>query len=773
MSGSSATFRPPFAVFISLALSGLYLFALVFSPRTLAAQGTRLWSQSQMEQFEKGDPQGVAIESDGQLRQGPGLTEQITTPSTFVWAVAADKDGRIFAATGSPAAVLRLSSRPGDKPFTLFETRDLSVQALVIGPDGALYAATLPSGRIYKLNPNATAAQNDATATVVFDAARADALLPGRSGAESSPPATQTHYIWALAFDPAGRLYIAAGNPGAIYRIDPAKPGSAPELFFKTDEAHIRALAWDAKGNLIAGSDGSGLIYRIDPQGKGYVLFDAPRREITSIAVAPSGTIYAASVGDKSRNPLPPLPVQGVGAVSITIVQPGSLLAANASASVPEGTEIYALTPNQAPRKLWSDKQAIVYALASTSSGLVALSGNRGRIFRIQDDGSYADIAHLQAQQGLCLVAARAADGASDLIVGAGNTGKVYTLGAAAMHEYVSDILDAGAFTRFGRVEVEPDSTAYRILTRTGNVEQPVRGWSDWQPLQDGSVASPPGRFLQWKADLETAGMLGSIGVDYLPVNAAPVVDDIVVVPGARLNASTPAAQNQSVTISFPSADDASAASADSGAGVALQATRDRSAVTVRWAAHDDDGDDLVYALYLRGDGETVWRPLKKKITQKACSFDATRIPDGGYRIKVVASDAPSHSPGDTLTGEKVSDRFEIDTTPPAILNLKAALEQGSCAAAAACKPQLVVSFDAVDAQSPIARAEFSLDAGSWQHIDPVGQLSDSRREHYQFRVGVDADSAGKPGEQLITVRAYDRYDNVGLAKTVVPAQGQ
>ena len=63
-----------------------------------------------------------------------------------------------------------------------------------------------------------------------------------------------------------------------------------------------------------------GLVYRISPQGKGYVLFEAPRREITSVAVAANGTIYAASVGDKSRNPLPPLPVQGVGTVTFSVV---------------------------------------------------------------------------------------------------------------------------------------------------------------------------------------------------------------------------------------------------------------------------------------------------------------------------------------------------------------------------------------------------------------------------------------------------------------------
>jgi hypothetical protein len=44
-----------------------------------------------------------------------------------------------------------------------------------------------------------------------------------------------------------------------------------------------------------------------------------------------------------------------------------------------------------------------------------------------------------------------------------------------------------------------------------------------------------------------------------------------------------------------------------------LQAVKDRTAITVRWAAHDDNGDDLIYSLYLRGDGEKVWRLLKDR----------------------------------------------------------------------------------------------------------------------------------------------------------------
>ena len=742
-------------------------FLAAAAPLAAPAQGTHLWTQSRLEEFKKGTPQGVALTSDGHLREGPVLSEALTTPSTYVWSVAAAKDGTAYVGTASPATVLRVGK--DGKPFTLFETRDVSVQVVRLGPDGALYAAALPSGKVYRLKADATAKQDEASATVVFDFAKLDGGSAEKTTANKSDG--KARYIWDLIFDSAGRLYIATGGPGVVYRIDPAKPGDKPEAFFKSDEQHIRSLAWDAKGNLIAGTDGSGLVYRIDGQGKGYVLFEAPRREITAVAVDAKGTIYAASVGDKNRNPLPPLPVQGIGVTTMTIVQPGSLQAANASASVPEGSEIFALTEGQAPRKIWSGKDEIVYALSAQPDGLLALTGNRGRVFRIMSDGSFADVAHLKAQQGLSLAVAPHAGNSDNaaILIGTGNTGKLYRLSAGEQkHEYASDVLDAGALARFGRVEVEPGSANFEILARTGNVEQPVRGWSDWQPLKDGVVASPSGRFAQWKAVLHAGGVLGSVGLNYLPVNSAPVVDEVVVVPGARINAQNmQGGQQQTVTIAFPAPNQNPGMNFDSSTGP-LQAAKDRSAVTVRWSAHDDNGDELTYSLYLRGDGETVWRLLKDKIADKVYSFDAALIPDGGYQIKVVASDAPSHTPADALTGAKESERFEVDTTPPVIANLKATGEQVDCEGSHCPKP-MRVAFDAEDSFSPIAHAEYSLDAGPWQFIEPVGGLSDSKREHYELRISLDVVS-GKTSEHLITVRVYDRHDNVGVAKTVIAA---
>jgi hypothetical protein len=766
-------------------LCGLALLSLA-AGLSAQAQGTKLWTQSRFDEFEKGTPQGVQITSDGKLRKGPETTEVLTTPSSFVWSVAADKAGTAYLATGSPATVLRIA--PNHTSTKLFETKAVAVQVVRLGPDGALYAATIPDGKVYRLKTDSTSAVDETTAQVVFDLGKIDTDNAKGTDAKTDGKA---RYIWDMTFDQAGKLYIATGGPGMVYRVDVNQSQPSTEVFFKSDEQHIRALAWDKTGNLIAGTDGSGLVYRISPEGKGYVLFSAPRREITAVAVGSDGTVYASDVGDKNKNPLPQLPVQS-GSVGITIsfVQPASMQAANASTVLPEGTEIYSLTPNAAPRKLWVGKDEIVYQLAATTDGLTVLTGNRGRIFTIHTDGSYGDVAHLDAQQAITITAIP-----RGWLLGTANTGKLYFLqdithdpGAISNekeHSYASDVLDAGAMSRWGRIEVDPGSNNYEIWTRTGNVEQPARrekdwGWSEWQPTANGKIASPTGRYLQWKAVLNSAGVVSGVGVNYLPVNSAPVVDDLMVVPGARVTQQNQQpGQQATVMIAFPNPNTGVVYDGNSGNATApIQAQKDRTAVTVRWNAHDDDSDDLSYDLYLRGDGEHTWRPLKKALTDKVYSFDGASFPDGGYQIKVVASDAPSHAPSDVLTGEMISERFELDTTPPVISGLKAgAAVPGDCKQPP-CPLNIPVDFDTRDAASPVSHAEYSLDAGPWQYIEPVGSLADSKEEHYSVLIPLPAAVDGKTDgdsepEHLITVRAYDRHDNMATAKVLVPAKSK
>jgi hypothetical protein len=327
------------------------------------------------------------------------------------------------------------------------------------------------------------------------------------------------------------------------------------------------------------------------------VLFEAPRREITSVAVGANGTIYAASVGDKSHNPLPPLPVQGNrlghhhrGAAGIAAGGQHQRL------SVPEGSEIYALTEGQAPRKLWAGKDEIVYALAARPDGLLALTGNRGRIFKIADDGSYADIAHLDAQQGLSLA----------VPVGRKRrhphrhrqhrqAGSSLARRKARVRQRRARCRRAGPlWPHRSRARLD----RLRTLTRTGNVEQPVRGWSaTGSRSRTALVASPAGRFLQWKAVLHAGGVVGSVGVNYLPVNCRPGGGR----PGrgaGRAHQSAPSQPGRrrprSTSLSFVGPPQASLRR-DGGPATPLQAIKDRTAITVRWAAHDDNGDDLIF----------------------------------------------------------------------------------------------------------------------------------------------------------------------------------
>src|SRR5271163_4193641 len=744
------------------------LLVLVVYPHLLLAQGTRLWVQSRYEEFEKGQPESTAISSLGYLEAGPALQSVLLTPSTYIWDVASDSQGNAYVATGSPATVLKVS--PEGASTKLFTSKDLTVQTVKVGPDGSVYAATVPGGKVYRIKPGQSGL-DDSTATVVFDAATmAHTAAPAK-------PADQARYIWDLAFDAQGALYIAAGGPAAIYRVDVKTDNPHAEVYFESDEQHIRCLLFEPNGNLIAGSDGGGLVYRIGKDRKGMVIYDAPKREITALAQSPDGHLYVAAVGEKAKSGLPPLPVQGVAVATatITIVTPGSVQASSSNGLIPDGSEVDELSPQGAPRKLWATRDDVVYALHFTPQGLLAATGNRGKIYRVHEDGSYVDLA--RAATGQATAFADALDG---LYVATSNTGRLYKLSSqpSTHATYLSDVFDSGVFSQFGRMEVNANDNGstgdFEIFARSGNVENPERNWSPWQKVTPnaGTAGVPAGRFIQWKAVLEPGARVGSVGVNYLPVNIAPVVDEIAVEPGARATqAPAQPGQPQQISINLPSAQNNLSYTQDPSTAP-LSAVRDRSAVTVRWSAHDDNGDDLIFDVYVRGDGEKNWRLLKARVTERFYSFDSIRIPDGGYRIRVVASDAPAHMLGDALTSARESDHFIIDTTPPVLTALQGSLQSGV----------LHAGFVATDQTSPIARAEYSIDAGRWQFLEPVGKLSDSLTEHYDFTVPLAAIPTRTPAEEpesapapptdpqehILTVRVYDRFENVSAAKTVI-----
>src|SRR5215472_3424836 len=263
----------------SIASSFLFFLFLLLTAASLVGEGTRTWEQSKFEDLVKGTSNGVAIRSNGGLHLAPSFKLLYSTPSTYIWAVEADHAGNIYAATGSPARVYRIT--PDGKSSIIFQPQELQVQALQVGPGGVIYAATAPDGKVYKIEHKAgeksEAKKSDEKSSDTAQKDSKPAVDSSWSSSEYFAPGTK--YIWDLALDKTGNLYIATGDRGEIYRVTPQGDHS---VFFKSDETHIRVLALDARGNLIAGTDGSGLVYRISPAGEGFVLYSAPKKEITA-----------------------------------------------------------------------------------------------------------------------------------------------------------------------------------------------------------------------------------------------------------------------------------------------------------------------------------------------------------------------------------------------------------------------------------------------------------------------------------------------------------
>jgi sugar lactone lactonase YvrE len=712
---------------------------------TMFAEGTRTWEQSKFEDFQKGTAHGVAISSDGTLELAPAFKLVAGTPASVVWATAVGPQGEIYAATGGPGRVVRIL--PGGQLSAIFQPQELQVQALVVDKNGVLYAATNPDGKVYRLERSGAKAPSGKD-----DKSKAKSASPSEEEWKSSvyfEPGSK--YIWDMALDDSGNLYVATGDHGEIFKVTAAGEHS---LFFKSDEPHIRVLAIDAQGNLIAGSDGSGLIYRITHKGEGFVLYSAPKREITSLALDKAGNIYLAAAGEKRSGgggqpnvaiALPaPSPAPGpAGSPQVAGPPPESTVTVNSSsAAVPGGSEIYRISPDGSPERLWSSRDDLVYALAFDQKGrLLAGTGNKGRIFAVPGRDDYTDLIKAEANQ---VTAFTKAPGGG-IYASTSNLGKIFLLSGAPDGEgsYESDVFDARIFSKWGRAEFRGSGNV-ELFARSGNVDNPDRNWSAWKKIdvqKDSAVAAPPARFVQWKAVLhpgDAAPRVDSVTLNYLPKNVAPEFDDVTVIPGVRY-AAVPRPPNAEPSQRFDAPPNP---------------IRDRQSVGVKWTVHDDNDDQLTYSVYYRGDGQTRWLLLKGNLTDKFYSFDASLLPDGGYTVKVIASDAPSHSPQEALSAEKESGRFEVDTTPPQIAELKGSGQGGA----------VHVQFRAVDSFSPIKRAEYSLDAGDWHFVEPVDQLSDSKSETYDFSLPL----AGSAQEHVVVVRVYDRYDNLVSAKTIV-----
>src|SRR5579885_361653 len=663
------------------------------------------WTQAEMADVEKGTLRRLSLSSEGKLTLAPVVKEVFDASVAFLWALARDSKGNVYVAGGglgsAKAKLFRVDRQGQAKP--LAELDGIAIQAIAVDRADRVYAATSPDGKVYRLDPSGKA-------EVFYD--------------------PKAKYIWALAFDAAGNLYVATGDQGEIHRVTPAGAGF---VFFRTEEAHARSLAMDAGGNLIVGTEPSGLILRVSPAGEGFVLYQAPKREITAVAVAPDGTIYAAGIGNKQAVPAPaPAPAspapeaapQGQPSAVAVTANPrgnGAFPTVAAQQRVTGGSEVYRIQPDGYARKVWSNPEELAYALVFDREGrLVAGTGNRGHVYRFDSDHSYTRLVALESTQITGLDAAP--DGT--LYAVTGNIGKLFAIGPAteASGTFESDVLDAGAFTYWGRLRGAPEhQPGVTFETRSGNLNRPQQNWSPWQKLNGDRVASPPARFLQYRAMLSGSAALEEVDIAYQTKNVAPVIEKLEITP-VNYKFPAPAAplstSSSPVTLSLPPLGRKpgnSASSSSTSGGVNSPALPwAKGEIGARWLATDDNGDTLQFKVEIRGVNETGWKLIRDKISEHYVSWDSTAYPDGKYVLRVTAWDAPSNPPDQALSSSRESDPFWIDNTPPEISALSAAAAGG----------KIDLQFHARDALSNLGKAEYSVNGGDWTVLEPTTRLT-------------------------------------------------
>ncbi len=763
------------------------LIAALAAP-ALAVQ-TSHWTSTNEADFKNGTLHNVVATNLGDLklsRTVKTLMEQDAKVSA-VYALAAAKDGTVYAGTGPQGVVLQIN---GDKVKELMHLEDVTnVFSLIVAKDGSLLVGTGgETGEIYRI------------------------AHPGAAGAKPEKifSADGVQYIWCLTQTPDGTIYAGTGPTGKLYEI---KPDGSHDVLLDTEENNILCMVSDGNDLLYAGTDPDGLVYRVNRKTRdAYVVHDAPESEIGALALDDQGNLYAGTaeameqaggqapaesekIGrpegatsgvpipapprpepkppevpnpnpgepepipkntvkklmlfdilatdssstkqtDQQRRPMPPPggppnPATGPAAASPGIMPPTGLTAQGTAGQPPAGgNAIYRIDKNGLVHEIFREP-VLVMSMIFRDGVLLVGTGSDGQIFQInpQQQETIA-LAKVDAKQVMTMLPA---DGR--IILGLANTGGVAALtqGYATEGTYTSAVLDAGQVSRFGKMQLHgllPKGTTLKVQTRSGNISDPTDTfWSKWtEPVSAEEflpVKSPNARFLQYRIDFASDDG-----------KKTPVVDDVDV--AYQVPNMAPVIKAIKVSATDKSGDNASSSSSAVSGSAKTQ--------TVAWEASDPNNDELAYSLYYRHGSRAPWILLKDKLKETTWDWNTRTVADGWYEVKVVASDALANAPGDGRQTSRISDPVLVDNTPPVIGDLTSSSGAGD----------VRVEFDATDATGTLAAFAYTVDSSEqWQTVLPSDKIADSPQEHVNFVV-----HGLSPGNHQIAVRATDSAGN-------------
>ena len=675
--------------------------ALLVTAPSADAVGTRHFDLESQDDFLGGEMRGVAVDSQGRVRAGWNLGS-ITLPNVnSVWSALEQADGSVLLGTGNTGKVLRVAA---GQVSEYADTKQLAVTSLVAGKGGAVFAATMPNGKIFRL-----------------DAANKMTELPAIADAD---------HVWALAYDPKkDGFYAATGPNGKLFFV---QPGGQAQLVFDSDEPNLTAVAVADDGAVYAGSTGKGLLYKVTGPGRASILLDPPGDEVKAIAVGRGGSLYVVcnemgegggggsiggSIGNSSsggggshRGGMPSFSSSGGGGGGGKVGK-GALLKVEQDGRFEE---------------LLARKDTHFVSLALDDQGRPFVgTGAEGRVYTVDDNHTSTMMADTDERQ-------------IGTIVLGGKTRFIASSDPAMFHEihgtggadatWTSKVLDAGLRANFGRLFWRSEG-AVEMSTRTGNSATPDATWSDWSQgmAAPSKPSSPPGRYAQVRARFakDPNALLRELTLPFVTDNQRAVVTQIE-------------ASNRKGAASSSSGGHLPASGADVPAHTTM--------VKVSWKTDNPDGDQLRFRVQFRFDGQGVWRDLVKPdevFTKSEAEWETASLPEGIYRIRVEATDELANPPDRVTRHALESGPVLVDNTPPVFRALSAAGTR--------------IKAEVVDGIGPIARIDFAVDGRTeWRPLLPKDGVYDEAAEE----IDIDLGPLLSPGSHLIAVRAFDQAGN-------------
>jgi len=696
---------------------------------------------------------GLATRSDGRVLPGPVFTD-LEGPKLgeILWVLRATGPGIFVVGTGPDGKVQEISFNPKDNTYTVREVADVTeTQAIAVQPlaDGSLLVGTSPTAAIYLVKDGKGVARIPLPADSVFD------FLPL----------------------PDGSVLAATGNPGKIYRVDPARlakaglvEGKAGEgklladkgvtVFGEIRDRNIRRLARLADGRVVAGSSPKGNIYAFTAAGGAPLILQENRdAEVVDLLPLEDGGFYAALVstpGDALRIGKPPEPKPDPAKEKEAVMpkldeKPGFTGRSSVMRFPADGF----------PETVVSKAGVALYRLARHQDWLLLTAGELGDAFGY-DPVARRSLTFAGSGSAQLNDLAPLGDGRFLLIRNNAPGLALLSFAPAPVRELETKRLDLGqpaelGAVRFARLRgVEPKALKLEVRTNFGSDE--LEGWTPWTELslKDDAFAADGlrGRYAKFRLTVGAAAadfQIDKAALYSRPQNRRPVLVDFrILAPGLGLipaGESPPSASASLNQVLFPGPRENDPAADRRKSLLNSQVVPSPGAQLVFWTVTDPDGDRLAFTFSIRADNADTWTDLAVNTTDSYVQFETGGLPEGLYLTRLSTSEQGPRPAAQRLNYTFETDTLLVDRTPPVIGAAQVSRNGG----------RLLVSVEGADALSLLEGAEFVLNNGVRETVThPTDGILDGKQEKFV----ADIPEAKAAGATSVEILLYDQAGN-------------